>query len=516
MTSAGCAGVGASLPAGLVVAGDAADHPGGARAARGRAGRQHAAPLLQPRLHKVRLWVCQPKRPVGVLPPRFCLLALVLRFAVGGHAPAVMRRLFIGAMVYTHYRLAIQALDVLYFWPSNTDPVLARAVLARNFSSTSPAVILQVSARGTSVGAPRQGQGRTSPTRVRWPTARRASGSCRFSVSALPLVCRPALPPSRGRAHTGARTPAPPPGVRTLQLLPRQPGQAPAQRQPRLLACPQLRSAFSASGLRSAHEGHPPYADAQRLGRVQTPVMVIIGEKDKMCPWKASGAVAVLSAGWPLSPKLRRKGGQGGRGRARQGVWRCGAERVQLLRSRACRARRGSLRCLARRTSSSWCWARALATARTTGTLTSSWWAPRAHFVMAASFGVPISRPRGGARRLRPCRVRAAAQGKRAPTEVFPQLTAWFERHDCLLSSSTGALHARAGGSSGVSGGGPEAAGGQDAPAALPHITASACQAPCMLVDASTGAPASGGGGCDCAECTAAAPPTACLFASRL
>ncbi|KAJ9526594.1 hypothetical protein QJQ45_017647 [Haematococcus lacustris] len=40
-------------------------------------------------------------------------------------------------------RLAVPALDILYFWPTNTDPALARAVLARNFSSISPGVVLQ-------------------------------------------------------------------------------------------------------------------------------------------------------------------------------------------------------------------------------------------------------------------------------------------------------------------------------------------------------------------------------------
>lgn len=47
-------------------------------------------------------------------------------------------------------RLGVRALDVLYFWPSNTDPALARSLLARNFSSTSPGVITQVGGKFTS------------------------------------------------------------------------------------------------------------------------------------------------------------------------------------------------------------------------------------------------------------------------------------------------------------------------------------------------------------------------------
>ncbi|KXZ48650.1 hypothetical protein GPECTOR_26g553 [Gonium pectorale] len=41
-------------------------------------------------------------------------------------------------------RVGLSAVDQLYFWPPNTDPALARAVLARNFSAISSGVILQI------------------------------------------------------------------------------------------------------------------------------------------------------------------------------------------------------------------------------------------------------------------------------------------------------------------------------------------------------------------------------------
>ncbi len=37
-------------------------------------------------------------------------------------------------------RAGLPLVDELYFWPPNTDPVLARAVLARNFSAISSGV----------------------------------------------------------------------------------------------------------------------------------------------------------------------------------------------------------------------------------------------------------------------------------------------------------------------------------------------------------------------------------------
>lgn len=39
--------------------------------------------------------------------------------------------------------ISIPALDTLYFWPSNTDPELARTLLAKNFSNISPGVLQQ-------------------------------------------------------------------------------------------------------------------------------------------------------------------------------------------------------------------------------------------------------------------------------------------------------------------------------------------------------------------------------------
>jgi hypothetical protein len=45
-------------------------------------------------------------------------------------------------------RFNIPAIDILYFYPRNTDPALARAILARNFSAISPGVILQVGGWG--------------------------------------------------------------------------------------------------------------------------------------------------------------------------------------------------------------------------------------------------------------------------------------------------------------------------------------------------------------------------------
>jgi hypothetical protein len=50
----------------------------------------------------------------------------------------------------SQHRFNIPAIDILYFYPRNTDPALARAILARNFSAISPGVILQV--RGWEVG----------------------------------------------------------------------------------------------------------------------------------------------------------------------------------------------------------------------------------------------------------------------------------------------------------------------------------------------------------------------------
>ncbi|KAG2491163.1 hypothetical protein HYH03_010376 [Edaphochlamys debaryana] len=94
----------------------------------------------------------------------------------------------------------LAAIDELYFWPRNTDPVLARAVLARNFSDISSGVILQMS------------------------------------------------------------------------------------------------TAFGDTGLRTA-DGREAYADPARLARVETPVLFMCGDKDRMCPSQGAAETCVLFTG---------------------------------------------------------------------------------------------------------------------------------------------------------------------------------------------------------------------------
>ncbi len=64
---------------------------------------------------------------------------------VGFYARAVCVCVCVFVLCVCVYRLGIREVDVLYFWPTNIDPALARALLARNFSATSPGVIMQVS-----------------------------------------------------------------------------------------------------------------------------------------------------------------------------------------------------------------------------------------------------------------------------------------------------------------------------------------------------------------------------------
>ncbi|KAG2449661.1 hypothetical protein HYH02_005191 [Chlamydomonas schloesseri] len=97
-------------------------------------------------------------------------------------------------------RAGLPLLDELYFWPPNTDPALARAVLARNFSAISSGVILQI------------------------------------------------------------------------------------------------KSAFGPSGLRTA-DGKEAYADPDRLARVETPVLFVCGDRDRMCPPQGAAATAAMFRG---------------------------------------------------------------------------------------------------------------------------------------------------------------------------------------------------------------------------
>ncbi|GLI59312.1 hypothetical protein VaNZ11_001166 [Volvox africanus] len=97
-------------------------------------------------------------------------------------------------------RAGLQLVDELYFWPPNTDPLLARALLARNFSAISAGVILQFG------------------------------------------------------------------------------------------------SGFGIRGLCTA-DGKEAYADAARLARVETPVLFVCGDRDRMCPPQGAEATCALFTG---------------------------------------------------------------------------------------------------------------------------------------------------------------------------------------------------------------------------
>ncbi|KAG2428704.1 hypothetical protein HXX76_011409 [Chlamydomonas incerta] len=97
-------------------------------------------------------------------------------------------------------RAGLPLLDELYFWPPNTDPALARAVLARNFSAISSGVILQI------------------------------------------------------------------------------------------------KSAFGPAGLLTA-DRKEAYADPARLSRVETPVLFVCGDRDRMCPPQGAAATAAMFRG---------------------------------------------------------------------------------------------------------------------------------------------------------------------------------------------------------------------------
>lgn len=101
------------------------------------------------------------------------------------------------------YRYAIPLLDILYFWPTNVDPALARAVLARNFSAISPGVILQ------------------------------------------------------------------------------------------------FKTAFKPHGLLSSRTGQP-FATKDALGNVKQPVLVIVGDRDKMCPAQVRHSCVTAAGSMPV------------------------------------------------------------------------------------------------------------------------------------------------------------------------------------------------------------------------
>jgi len=50
----------------------------------------------------------------------------------------------------------------------------------------------------------------------------------------------------------------------------------------------QFSSAFGKEGLRSARQPFSPFCDPERMRDIQTPVFMMCGDRDKMCPPQAS------------------------------------------------------------------------------------------------------------------------------------------------------------------------------------------------------------------------------------
>jgi pimeloyl-ACP methyl ester carboxylesterase len=64
---------------------------------------------------------------------------------------------------------------------------------------------------------------------------------------------------------------------------------------PTVASLPQFATAFGERGLRSSRPPHAPFAEPGVLAAVRTPVFMLCGDKDKMCPPQVSARSALES-----------------------------------------------------------------------------------------------------------------------------------------------------------------------------------------------------------------------------